>query len=236
MLQAFAVANEPLSLSKVAKSTNMSLPTATRYIRTLKDLGFLVADEKIKRYFLTSKILSLGFSYLNNMDFRTRLSPYLLSLNREFNVNANLAIIESTDILFVDRVKTASITHLNHTVGATFPAYCTALGKAIVAFLDPARINQIIENTVFTAFTPHTLTNKIKLLKELETIKKRGYAEAHQQISIGWSNYAVPIFRLGKVEGAIGTSFPYNMLKSQKKIVSQMLNKLLEISKESSIT
>ncbi len=169
------------------------------------------------------------------MDFRARLNPYLMSLSRNFDVNANLAILENTEILFVDRIKSTTITQLNHTIGSKFPAYCTSLGKAIMAFLDPMAVDKIIENTVCTAFTPHTVTDKNKLRKEFEKIKKRGYAEAHQQISLGWSNYAVPIFRLNKVEGAIGTSFPYRMLKSDGDKVKQMLSKLLEISKEASI-
>lgn len=104
-----------------------------------------------------------------------------------------------------------------------------------MAFLDPIAINKIIENTAFTAFTPYTLTDKNKLIKELEKVKKQGYAEAHQQISLGWSNYAAPIFRLNKIEGAIGTSFPHSMLRSDKNKVKQMLNRLLAISREASI-
>ena len=224
----------PLTLSEAAELTQMSLPTTIRYLRTLKDLGYLIHDPATKRYALTSKVLSLGFSFLNKMDIRARLNPYLISLNLDFNVTANLAVLDNTDIVFMERITAAHITALNLTVGSRLPAQCTSLGKAILAFTESDALQKILDQIEFKQLTPHTIIDRYKLEKELEKTKKRGYAIALQETSLGWANYAVPIFSGKHVEAAIGVSFPYNFLK-EKELVKSMVNRLLKITKEVSV-
>jgi len=231
VLEAFANKKKPLNLSELANLTGLSVPTARRYIKTLENLGYLNLGPDKKKYNLTPKILSLGFELLNSMELRTRLNPYMVSLNQEFDVSVNLAVLDDTDIVFIERLRALSSVSLNYTSGSRIPAYCTALGRAILAFLDPNQRNDIVDRMKLLALTRYTIIDKDKLLKELESTHLRGYAISNQQIFLGWSNYAIPIFFNEKVEASLGISFPYN-LPRKKEFVNLVIDRMLEIRKK----
>ena len=233
VLEAFSNQKAALGLSEIAKITKMNLPSTTRYVRTLMDLGYLHCDTDTKRYSLTPRVLSLGFTVLNNMDLRKRLHPYMLRLNHDYGVNVNLAILQETDILFIERIIGSSFSNLDHKVGTRLPAYCTSLGRCILAFMDPQKAEDIIERSGRKPFTPHTITDKAELLEEIRHAKQRGYATGHQQMALGWHNVSVPIIAGELVEGAVGFSHPLDFFENPEQ-ADALLKDLIKIGKDAS--
>ena len=131
MLTFFSKQNAPLGLTAIAKLNNMNLPTASRYVRTLSDLGYLVLNPTTQKYMLTNRVMALGLGFLNNMDLRTRIQPHMVILSQEFKVSAQCAILDETEIVFLERTRGTGLVDFNLTAGSRLPVYCTALGRAI---------------------------------------------------------------------------------------------------------
>ena len=227
ILEAFSNQKDSLALSEIANIAGMNLPSATRYIRTYTDLGYLSCDTKTKRYSLTPKVLSLGFTFLGNLDLRKRLYPYMLELNQKYEVNVNLAILQDVDVVFVERVVGSSLSNLDHRVGTRLPAFCTSLGLSILAFMNPQQARKIIERSKIQQFTPHTITDKAAIRELIEQTRKQGYCQVKEQTALGWHNISVPIIMGDHVEGALGISYPTDMFanSSREKTIIQDLIK-----------
>jgi len=227
--------NEPnLSLSEIASANGLTMATASRYLLTMKELGYLVQDVQTKKYLPSPKILSLGFSLLKNMNLRKRILPYMMELTKELNVTTQCAVLDGPEIIYIERIRSNDVVNLDLTSGSRLPAYCTALGKAILAFLDPLEVEGILSRMNFFAHTPYTITNKEVLKKDLEAVRSRGYAINKEELTLGLCTFAAPIFKFGKVEASFGLSFPCYRLRD-KKAVKKFITRMLEIAQKVSI-
>jgi len=203
----------PLGLAEVARLIHMNLPTASRYLRTLTDLGYLIKDPSTKKYSPSPKVMALGLAFLNNMDLRTRIHPHVVTLSQEYKVSAQFAILDETEVVFIERIRGPGLVDINLTAGSRLPAYCSALGRAILAHLDPDQASKLIDKMDLKPRTSRTITNKKELMAELERSRRRGYAQNIQEIAWGFANFAAPIYINREVEGAIGVTFSADMMK-----------------------
>jgi IclR family pca regulon transcriptional regulator len=234
VLEVLAQNKRPHGLVELASQTEMSPATATRYVMTLVSLGYVIRDPVTKQFRISPKVLSLGFSLLRDMDLRTRVSSHLLEASRRLNVGAQCGILDGTEIVYVERIQINAIVDLDIPVGSRLPAYCTALGKVILAFMDLDEAKRIIRDSKLVAHTPYTETNQAKLISSLEVIRKQGFAINRQELILGRNAMAAPIFRNGVVEGAIGFSFPFQ--KGKEACFEQnLVDVLKDISKKASL-
>ncbi|MEW5912555.1 MAG: IclR family transcriptional regulator [Thermodesulfobacteriota bacterium] len=231
VLGAFAKQGTHLTLSEIAQAIDMVPPTASRYVRTLEDLGYLVRDPKTRSYSLSVKILSIGFGFIENLDIRHRVSSHLLEMTKQLNVNTACTILDQTEVVYIERFRSNSLVTLNLTVGSRLPAYCTAQGRAILAFLDPREAKQIIEASDIKAHTPYTITDRKLLLKKLAEVREKGLAFNQQELVMGQAAIAAPIMKGQEVEGSFGASFPVEFLE-RKGFLEGIQNKIRGISEQ----
>ena len=162
-------------------------------------------------------MLDLGFSAINSMDVREISAPYLRRLSDETGHTVNLAILDDTDVVYIERCRTARPGQreidLNLHVGARLPAYCTAMGKAILAFLDDAHREALIERIEFTPRGPNTLTDKHAFRDELTRIRARGVAVNDEELAYGLRSIAAPIHsHSGEVVAALNLAVHRTMV------------------------
>ena len=142
-----------IGVSELSRGLDLSRSTVHRYVATLAKLGYLQQDPDSKRYRLGPKVLDLGFSALNSMDLLEISAPFLRQLSDETQRTVNVAILEGADVVYIERCRAArpgqQEIDLNLHVGARLPAYCTAMGKAILAFVPEARLEEVIARTDF---------------------------------------------------------------------------------------
>jgi IclR family pca regulon transcriptional regulator len=215
VLEAFAKAGPSLTLSEIAQTTDMVPATATRFIKTLEDLGYLVRDTKDKRYSLSPKILSTGFSFIDNLDIRHRVSSHLLDITKQLGVDTACTILDRTEVVYIERFRSNSMVSLHLTVGSRLPAYATAMGRAILAFIDPREAEAIIDASQLQPHTPKTIIDKSGLLERLELIRKEGVAVNQQELVLGMAAIAAPVMKGSKVEGSFGASFTMGLLQRE---------------------
>jgi IclR family pca regulon transcriptional regulator len=153
-------------------------------------------------------VLDLGFSAINSMDVREISAPHLRRLSDETGHTVNLAILDGTDVVYIERCRTAQPGQreidLNLHVGARLPAYCTAMGKAILAFVPEDRREEIIARIDFVSRGPNTITDPAEFRVELERIRLSGIAVNDEELAYGLRSIAAPIqARSGEVMAAL---------------------------------
>ena len=199
-----AEAGEPLTLSQIARRMEMTLPTAHRFLYTLQELGFLDHDADRKAYRITPKILKLGHGLFRSSEFWHTAHPFLVKARQEYGETFNLAILDHDQILYIDRVKTETILTINLTIGSKLPAFCTSMGRVLLAGLPVEEMRKRLRSAPRDACTTSTVTS----VKELETIirqvRSQGYAVNNGELSPELCSSAAPILnRRGETIAAL---------------------------------
>jgi IclR family pca regulon transcriptional regulator len=233
VLKAFTASRPALSVSDIAAACAMSMATVHRYLFTLKELGYLEQEAETRRYRLTPKILGIGFSVLNTMDLKNRLLPYMLETTKAHDVTTQCAILDETDIVILDRVRSKEVVNLDITVGSRLPVFCTAMGKAVLAFLEKTEQDRIIAKIKFERHTPFTIGSEKELRADLARIRQDTYVLSDQELTVGLRSVATPVFRDGRVEGAFGISYAVHRAQDnglEKALIRQVLETVEKVS------
>jgi IclR family pca regulon transcriptional regulator len=212
-----------IGVSELSRDLDLSRSTAHRYIATLAQLGYLQQDRDSKRYRLGPKVLDLGFSAINSMDVREISAPHLQQLSDETGYTVNLAILEGNDVVYIERCRSGRPGQreidLNLHVGARLPAYCTAMGKAILAFLPEDHREEIIARTDFAPRGPNTFTDPDAFREELARIRASGVALNDEELAYGLRSIASPIrARTGEVVAALNLAVHRTMVSMDELI------------------
>ena len=197
ILSSFNSERSLIGVSELSRELALSRSTAHRYVSTLAQLGYLRQDPASRRYGLGPKVLDLGFSAINSMDLREIAAPHLRQLSDETQHTVNLAILDGIDVVYIERCRTTGPGQrdidLNLHVGARLPAYCTAMGKAILAFVPEDHLETVIRETDFAPRGPNTLTTPEAFREELGRIRASGIAVNNEELAYGLRSIAAPI-------------------------------------------
>jgi DNA-binding IclR family transcriptional regulator len=200
--------NAELSVSDVAKLMGLNRAGSHRHLATLKDLGYVEQNEA-NRYQLTSKLFELGLKYANRIEILKVAHPYLEELSTTFKETVNLGLFDTNEILHLDKIDSPEILRIDSPLGSRAPAYCTALGKAILSSLPPNELDGYLSKIKLKRLGPNTITSKKKLREELIETSKRGVAIDNEELSTGLCCIASPVFdHTGRALYAISLSAP----------------------------
>lgn len=199
---------EKLSVSEVAKHLGYNRSGSHRYLVTLKELGYVEQNEA-NRYQLTSKLFELGSKYANRFEIRKLAYPYMEELSTAFNETINLGLFNGNEILHIDKIDSTEILRIDSPLGSRAPAYCTALGKAILSVLPPTELDVYLSKIKLKRHGPNTIISKKKLRLELEETLKRGVAIDNEELATGLCCIASPVFNnTSRAPYAISLSAP----------------------------
>lgn len=199
---------EKLSVSDVAKYLGFNRAGSHRHLATLKDLGYVEQNEA-NSYQLTSKLFELGLKYANRFEIRKVAHPYLEGLSKTFKETVNLGLFDANEVLHLDKIDSPEILRIDSPLGSRAPAYCTALGKAILSVLPPNELDVYLGNIRLKRYGPNTITSKKRLRSELEEILKVGVAIDNEELATGLCCIAAPVFNhTGRAPYAISLSAP----------------------------
>jgi IclR family pca regulon transcriptional regulator len=223
ILSSFHSDRQLIGVSELSRELALSRSTAHRYISTLARLGYLQQDPDSKRYRLGPKVLDLGFSAINSMDLREVSAPHLRQLSDKTGYTVNLAILDGTDVVYIERCRTARPGQweidLNLHVGARLPAYCTAMGKAILAFVPEEQCEEIIAQIDFAPRGPNTITDPQAFREELARIRESGIAVNNEELAYGLRSIAAPIHsHSGEVLAALNLAVHRTMVSMDELI------------------
>jgi IclR family pca regulon transcriptional regulator len=184
-------------VSELARAVDLSRSTAHRYVATLTRLGYLDQDPATRKYRLGPRVLDLGFSAINSMELREIAAPYLQQLSDETGHTVNMAILDDVEIVYIERCRASQQGQreidLNLHVGSRLPAYCTSLGKVLLAYLDASRRQKAVDRIEFVLRGPNTIMSKTALCSELAHIRARRIAVSNEELASGLRSMAMPV-------------------------------------------
>jgi IclR family pca regulon transcriptional regulator len=184
-------------VADIADGLGMSRSTTHRYIVTLVALGYLEQAAN-RKYRLGLRVTDLGMSALNSTGLREHAHPYLEELRQRTTFTTSLAVLDSPEVLYMDRARSLrsgqNKIDFNMRVGSRLPAaYCTALGKVLLAGLPEAERREILSEIRLVGRGPHTITSKKALYSELEHVSEHGVAVDDEEFAAGLVAIAAPV-------------------------------------------
>ena len=203
VLRAFSSTTPVLTIAEAARITGMSRAATRRCLHTLQKLGY--AAGKNGTYALTPQVLALGYAYLASAPLARVAQPILESLSERLHESCSLCVLDRDEILYVARSATSRIISVGLTVGSRLPAYCTSMGRVLLAAMSDKEIAAYLERVAIKPFTPHTIRTKPALRDELRRVRTRGYAVVDQELELGLRSIAVPVRVRDTVVAAINS-------------------------------
>lgn len=229
VIEAFNSAGEPLTIADVAHLTGLDRATARRCILTLIDSGYATADGR--HFSLTPKILRLSQAYLHS-PLPTLLQPYLETLAEELEESCSSATLDGTDILYIARASRRRVMSIDLKAGTKLPAYCTSMGRVMLAALPPEQARDWLMKSQRTALTEYTVTDIEKLMDILARVRREGYAINDQELELGLCSIAVPLQNTaGKTIASLNIGTQAGRI-DQARIINEFLPKMFNIQRE----
>jgi IclR family pca regulon transcriptional regulator len=204
VIKAFTAERPEMTLSDIARVTDLTRATARRFLLTLVELGYVRSDGRL--FALTPRVLELGFSYLSGLSLPEVAQPHLERLSHELGESTSASVLDGGDIVYVARVPTRRIMTVGITIGTRFPAYATSMGRVLLAALPAAERDAYLATLHPAAFTPTTLTDPEALRAELDAVAERGWTIVDQELEVGLRSVAAPVRRGAAVVAAINVS------------------------------
>ena len=226
VIRSFSAEAPRQTLSEVAAASGITRAGARRILLTLQTLGYVETDGKLFR--LTPRILDLGFAYLSSMPIWNRAEPVMDALVAQVQESCSAAVLDGTDIVYVMRVATHKIMSISLGVGSRLPAYCTSMGRLLLADLDDADLRARLAASTPAALTRHTVTDTDALLGKIAQARRQRWCLVNQELEEGLVSIAAPIVdRRGRAVAALNISGQANRT-SAKVMQDTMLPPLLE--------
>jgi IclR family KDG regulon transcriptional repressor len=217
VLDFFTVEKHELSLAEISKRMGMHKSSVYRILRTLEAANFLQWDSGSSRYSLSLKILELANRVLAHYDLRTTAGPFMEELAAKTGEIIHLSILDGGEIVYLEKKGAGQVLTVATRVGGRYPAYASAMGKVLLAFLPEKQLQVVLEGTELTAMTSCTITDADQLLRELEKIRRQGYALDNEEAFPGIRCIAAPIReRSGNVVAAISATVPAQRLARKR--------------------
>lgn len=191
VIEAFDEGRPRLSIAKVAALTGLERATARRCLLTLVRDGYAGYDGKY--FWLTPKVLRLGFAYLSSTPLPRLLQPHLEKLAQQTDESCSASTLDGTEIVYIARASHRRVMSIGLSVGSRLPAYCSSMGRVLLAARPEKERRTLLEQSRRDKRTPRTLTAIVDLEREIARVGRDGFAVIDQELELGLRAIAVPV-------------------------------------------
>jgi IclR family pca regulon transcriptional regulator len=230
VLQAFDAKYPRLTLSEVAATADLNRATARRLLLTLVRLQLVNTNGKL--FWLQPRILDLGFRYLSSLPWWHVAQPVIESLSKEIQEPVSISVFDGNDVTYVARAVINRIVSTNINIGSRFPAFCTAAGRAMLAYLPDNELDKFLSEIEMKKFTERTITDPVKLRELIVAARRKGYATSDQELELSLFGIAVPIIDSSGRAAAAVTVSVHALRQSPAQILKRVLPLLVETAQK----
>ena len=236
VLEAFTPAQSSLTLTQLSRELSMPKSTLLNIIKTLESKGYLHRDKNSKSYSLGYKVLELGYNMRSSISIIQYAIPFMENIQNKTGMTVYLTTHINGKVLYLDGVYSSRSYGKYSVIGKTLPMHCTGSGKVMLCYFSQEKVNAIIKRWGLEQVTPNTIVNEEQLMKELEQIRKQGYAVDNEEETLGSRCVAVAIRDSGgEPVGAISISGSVHSLSEESidmhvKLVANACTALAEYS------
>ena len=202
VLEILAAHPAGLTLTETAEKAGLTRAGARRLLLTLVATGH--ARQEGRRFILTARLLSMARAWLSEASLWDYALPFLREVAEATGESCSAAILAGTDVVYVARVPGQRIMSVALHVGTRLPAWCTSMGRVLLADMDEATRAQLIAQSKIVPNTPKTLVDPVAIEAAILDVAREGYAIVEEELELGLISIAVPVSdRAGKVVAAI---------------------------------
>lgn len=228
VMEAFDMAHPRLTPSEVADYAQMTRTAARRYLLSLVHFGY--ADSDGKRFWLQPRVLRLGQNFLGSARLPRLVQPVLQQISQHLGENVNASVLDDHDVIYLARSPSQRGQAIGFPASTRVPAHLVTPGVVILSTYPEEVRDAWIDKHLFTAQTPHTLTDPDRFREHVRTAGQLGYWITDQQLEIGQCGLAVPVRDgRGDCHGALSLTFPSDSYSSRQ-ILDHLLPSLQEAS------
>jgi IclR family pca regulon transcriptional regulator len=207
IIEAFNDAHPRLTASTAARRTGITRTATRRYLRTLEHLGYVKSDGHL--FWLTSRVLRLGWSYFDSAGLPRAVQPHLQKLSLALGGAAYFAVMDENDVVFVARDGSNLVQNVGYVLGARVIASSAAAGIAILSTYSRKEVDKWLLGRKFIPYSPFTAVTEDAVRKLIDSARTNGYALLEQQVAQRVRGIAVPVrTHVGEVVGAVSISLP----------------------------
>lgn len=231
VIHAFQERKRHLTIAQISHRTEIPRAAVRRCLHTLIKLGYATTDGRT--YSLLPKVLTLGHAYLSSTPLAVTAQPILDRLSNELHEACSMATLEGDEVLYVARSATPQrLISVDLSVGSRLPAYCTSMGRILLAALDDAALTDYLENATLQIKTSRTLHTPEAIRASIAEIRLKGWVIIDQELEVGLRSLAVPLKdSAGQVLAALNVGTHASRVSKQE-LETRFLPVLLEASKE----
>lgn len=197
VIRAFSGGTGRRTIGTIARSTGLSRAAVRRCLYTMEQLGYVGADEG-RHYTLRPKILALGYAFLSSSALVAAAKPVLDEASATLHESCSMAVLEGDAIVYVARsASSRRLVSMDLGVGSRLPAYCTSMGRVLLAGLPPEELKRYFAKLVPVAYTERTVTRRDELRRIIAEVAQSGHAIVDQELELGLRSMAVPVRDFG---------------------------------------
>lgn len=209
ILEMVIAENSGISAAELAARLKLPRQTVHRNVRALEDMGFVIRAVARDKYEIGPTLLNLANNIMIMSHRRGPWRAVLKDVVEQAGESCNVAVLDGYEIIYVDRVECPSPLRVQLEVGSRVPAFCTAIGKVLLAYLPPTVRKQLLETIPKPKLTNATITDRRALEAELKKVRKLGYAINRGEFIRGIAAIAVPILNnRGEIIAGIAVHAP----------------------------
>lgn len=207
VLDAVAAYERPVKFTELLEQSSYPKATLYRLLQTLVNQNLLAHDPETGSYSLGLRLIRLAHTAWEHASLAPIARPHVEHLAAVAGESVHLAQMDNGQVIFVEKLKATDRFETLAQVGKVAPAYCTGVGKAMLAFIAPKRLDIVLQQQSFFPYTPATHKSADSLLSELPEIRKNGIAFDREEHEQGIVSIAAPIFiSNGRVIGALSVA------------------------------
>jgi IclR family pca regulon transcriptional regulator len=235
VINAFQERKRHLTIAQISHRTEIPRAAVRRCLYTLMKLGYATSDGRT--YSLLPKVLTLGHAYLSSTPLAVSAQPYLDRISEQLHEACNLATLEGEQVLYIARSAIPQrLISVDLSVGSRLPAYCTSMGRILLAALDDDSLHDYLNNADLQAKTSRTLHTPEALWECLQQVRQQGWCLVDQELEQGLRSLAVPVYdSSGHVLAAMNVSTHAGRVPAhelEQRFLPIMLNASRELSSQ----
>jgi DNA-binding IclR family transcriptional regulator len=196
-----------LGITEIAAALKLNKGTVWGLVTTLERQQFLQQDAATRKYGVGPKLFELGMVYIGGLEINAKGARLVQGLSDRTKLDARIGIWDCGSVLITFLAVPRSEDYISHQIGPRVPAYCSGIGKALLANLDPALLKEYLRTAELARHTRATIVSRDKLRADLEATRERGYSISREEMIPGLAALGAPVFGRGReLVGAISIS------------------------------
>lgn len=233
VIKVFSDQRRAMTIAQISHKTGIPRAAVRRCLYTLKQLGY--ADSEANNFFLKPKLLTLGYSYLSSTPLTIAAQPCLNHVSMSLGESCSLAVLEHYEVLYISRSQNSRVMSIALNAGSRLPAYCTSLGRVLLAALPQHELHNYFSRISLRPHTEHTIVSEQKIREILTETADQGYAIVEEELEIGLRSIAVPVRGAsGAISAALNVGAQASRV-SREQMENEFLPALLNAASELAI-